>query len=64
MNEYKLVVVVETREHTYIKMFINNVLINPEGLISLKHEELDQLFKDLFKGSRGKCIRYHYIYSR
>ncbi|MFZ5590429.1 MAG: hypothetical protein ACOY81_01270 [Bacillota bacterium] len=57
MNEYKLVIVVETKEHSYIRMFVNNVLVNPEGLIRLKHSELDQLFKDLFRGSRGKCIK-------
>lgn len=58
MNEYKLVIVVETKEHSYIRMFVNNVLANPEGLIRLKHSELDQLFRDLFRGSRGKCIKY------
>ncbi len=64
MNEYKLVVVVETKEHAYIRMFVNNILVNPEGLIRLKHEELDQLFKDLFKGSKGKCIKCHCLYAR
>ncbi|KJR99349.1 MAG: hypothetical protein VR68_09560 [Peptococcaceae bacterium BRH_c4a] len=57
MNEYKLVIVVETKEHAYIRMFINNSLCNPEGLIRLKHADLDNLFKDLFKASRGKCIK-------
>ncbi|GBF32945.1 hypothetical protein DCCM_2042 [Desulfocucumis palustris] len=57
MNEYKLITVVETKEHAYIRMFVNNSLINTEGLIKLKHEDLDQLFKDLFKGSRGRCIK-------
>ena len=57
MNEYRLVVVVETKEHSYIRMFINNALVNPEGLIRLKHQDLDQLFKDLFKASRGNCIK-------
>jgi hypothetical protein len=49
--------VVETKEHVYIRMFINNSLANPEGLIRLTHTELDQLFKDLFKASKGKCIK-------
>ncbi len=57
MNEYKLVIVVETKEHVYIRMFVNNSLVNPEGLIRLKHAELDQLFRDLFKASKGNCIR-------
>jgi len=57
MNEYRLVIVVETKEHAYIRMFINNALVNPEGLIRLKHSDLDQLFKDLFKASRGNCIK-------
>lgn len=57
MNEYKLVIVVETKEHVYIRMFVNNSLVNPEGLIRLKHGELDQLFRDLFKASRGNCIK-------
>ncbi|MFZ5596484.1 MAG: hypothetical protein ACOY31_05680 [Bacillota bacterium] len=60
MNQYKLVVVVETGEHAYIRMFINDTLVNPEGLIRLKHSDLDQLFKDLFKGSRGNCIKCRY----
>lgn len=64
MNEYRLVVVVETKEHAYIRMFVNNVLVNPEGLIRLKHAELDQLFKDLFRGSKGKCIKCHCPYPR
>jgi len=63
VNEYKIVVVVETQEHAYIRLFVNNVLANPEGLIRLKHAELDQLFKDLFRGSRGKCIKCHCQYS-
>ncbi len=63
MNEYKLVTVIETAEHVYIRIFVNNNLINPEGLIRLKHEELDQLFKDLFKGSKGKCIRLRCVHS-
>ncbi|MFZ5644791.1 MAG: hypothetical protein ACOY46_14495 [Bacillota bacterium] len=57
MSEYRLVIVVETKEHAYIRMFINNTLVNPEGLIRLKHSDLDQLFKDLFRASRGKCIK-------
>lgn len=57
MNEYRLVIVVETKDHAYIRMFVNNTLVNPEGLIRLKHSELDQLFKDLFKASRGNCIK-------
>ncbi|MFZ5650782.1 MAG: hypothetical protein ACOY4I_08005 [Bacillota bacterium] len=57
MNEYKLVIVVETKDHAYIRMFVNNSLANPEGLIRLKHSELDTLFRDLFKASRGKCIK-------
>lgn len=63
MNEYKLVTVVETREHVYIRIFVNDTLVNPEGLIRLKHAELDQLFRDLFKGSRGKCIRMRCVHS-
>lgn len=57
MNEYRLVIVVETKDHSYIRMFVNNTLINPEGLIRLKHSELDQLFKDLFRSSKGNCIK-------
>lgn len=57
MNEYKLVIVVETKDHVYIRMFVNSSLANPEGLIRLKHNELDQLFRDLFKASKGNCIR-------
>ncbi|MHB8157221.1 MAG: hypothetical protein ACYDEQ_07500 [Desulfocucumaceae bacterium] len=57
MNEYRLVIVVETNDHTYIRMFVNNSLVNPEGLIRLKHSDLDQLFKDLFRASKGKCIK-------
>ncbi|MCL5057621.1 MAG: hypothetical protein M1130_06420 [Actinobacteria bacterium] len=62
MNEYRLVVVVETKEHSYIRMFINGSLVNPEGLVRLKHGELDQLFKDLFKASRGNCIKCRCTY--
>ena len=57
MNEYKLVVVIETKDHAYIRLFINNALSNPEGLLRLKHCELDQLFKDLFRASKGNCIK-------
>ncbi len=57
MNKYKLVTVVETQEHAYVRMFINDTLVNPEGLLRLKHAELDQLFKDLFKASKGHCIK-------
>ncbi|SFH17629.1 hypothetical protein SAMN05660649_04150 [Desulfotomaculum arcticum] len=61
MNEYKLITVVQTKEYVYIRIFVNETLVNPEGLIKLKHSELDQLFRDLFKGSKGKCIRLKYI---
>ncbi len=64
MNQYKLVTVVETKEHVYIRIFVNDILINPEGLIRLKHAELDQLFRDLFKGSRGNCIRLRCAHSK
>lgn len=57
LNEYKLVVVVETKDHVYIRMFVNNSLVNPEGLIRLRHSEVDQLFRDLFKASKGNCIK-------
>ncbi|MGQ9823946.1 MAG: hypothetical protein ACUVSK_02940 [Desulfotomaculales bacterium] len=64
MNEYRLVVVVETKEHAYVRMFVNNVLVNPEGLLRFKHAELDQFFKDLFRGSKGKCIKCRCLGSR
>jgi hypothetical protein len=54
---------VETKEYVYIRLFINGILVNPEGLIRLKHEELDRLFRDLFKGSRGRCVRLKCVYS-
>ena len=57
VNEYKLVIVVETKDHAYIRLFINNALANPDGLIKLRHSELDQLFKDLFRSSKGNCIK-------
>ena len=57
MNEYKLITVVQTKEYVYIRIFVNETLVNPAGLVKLKHNELDQLFRDLFKGSKGKCIR-------
>ncbi|WP_027365118.1 hypothetical protein [Desulfotruncus alcoholivorax] len=57
MNEYKLMTVIQTKEYVYIRIFVNETLVNPEGLIRLKHSELDQLFRDLFRGSKGKCIR-------
>ena len=63
MNQYKLVIVVETKEHVYIRIFVNDTLINPEGLIRLKQAELDQLFRDLFKGSKGNCIRMRCVHS-
>lgn len=63
MNDYRLVIVVETREHVYIRLFVNNVLANPEGLIRLKHAEVDQLFRDLFKGSKGNCIKCRCMHS-
>jgi len=63
LNQYKLVTVVETKEHVYIRIFVNDTLINPEGLIRLKQAELDQLFRDLFKGSRGNCIRIRRVRS-
>lgn len=63
MNEYKLVTMVETKEYVYIRLFINGILVNPKGLIRLKHEELDRLFRDLFKGSRGRCVRLKCVYS-
>lgn len=61
MNKYKLINVMETKEYVYLKIFVNDNLINPEGLIRMKPQEYDQFFKDLFRGSRGNCIKCRYF---
>jgi len=57
LNEYKLIITRETPTSIYFNFFTNNELINKNDSLCLKREEFDQFFKDLFKGSRGNCIR-------
>lgn len=57
MNRYTLTVVRETGGLVYFNMFVNATPVNPGGVLCLKQELFDQLFKDLFRGSKGNCIK-------
>ncbi|MCL6638141.1 MAG: hypothetical protein K6T80_00490 [Firmicutes bacterium] len=57
MNEYRLTIVKETSEHIFFNFFVNGSLSNLNGFVRLRKNDFDQLFKDLFKASRGNCIK-------
>lgn len=57
MNRYTLTVVKEADGNIYFNLFVNGSLVNPGGLLRLETEVFNQLFKDLFRGSKGNCIK-------
>ncbi len=57
MNRYTLTVVKEAEDGVYFNLFVNGNLANLGGLLYLGREAFDQLFKDLFRGSKGNCIK-------
>jgi hypothetical protein len=57
MNRYTLTVVKEVDGSVYFNLFVNGSLANLGGLLYLSKEAFDQLFKDLFRGSKGNCIK-------
>lgn len=57
VNEYRMTIVKETPDHIFFNLFVNSSLSNLQGFICLSRTDFDQLFKDLFKSSRGNCIK-------
>jgi len=57
VNEYRLIIVRETPHHIYFNLFVNGSLSNIQGFLCLEKQSFDRLFKDLFRASKGKCIR-------
>lgn len=57
MNQYRLSIVRVTRRHTFFHLFVNGALTNTDGYICMENGEFDRFFKDLFKSSRGNCVK-------
>ena len=57
MNRYQLIIIKKSRFHIFFNFFVNDSLANTEGYICLETEDFDQFYKDLFKSSRGQCIK-------
>ncbi len=57
MNEYRLTIVKETQHHVFFNFFVNGCLSNLDGFICMGKENFDRLYKDLFKASKGNCIK-------
>lgn len=57
MNQYMLTVVREEDDFVFFNMFVNGNLVNLGGFLCMNHELFDLLFKDLFRSSRGNCIK-------
>ena len=57
MNRYTLTVVKEVEDGFYFNLFVNGNLVNLGGPLYLGREAFDHLFKDLFRGSKGNCIK-------
>lgn len=57
LSEYRLTIVRETPDHIFFNFFVNGSLGNTDGFICLNKVDFDQLFKDLFKSSKGNCIK-------
>ncbi len=56
-NEYLLSIVRITRYHVFFDFFVNGNQANTDGYICLPREEFNRLFRDLFRSSRGRCIK-------
>ncbi|MBE0465679.1 MAG: hypothetical protein IBX71_00425 [Candidatus Desulforudis sp.] len=57
MNRYTLTIVKEANDGVHFNLFVNGGLTNLGGLLYLRKEAFDQLFKDLFRASKGNCIK-------
>lgn len=56
-NEYLLSIVRITRHHVFFNLFVNGNLSNTDGYICLPTGDFDRLFRDLFRSSRGRCVK-------
>jgi len=56
-NEYLLTIIKITRHHIFFNMSVNGSLANTDGYICLPKADFDRLFRDLFRSSKGRCIK-------
>ncbi len=56
-NEYLLSIVQLTRHHVFFDFFVNGAQANTDGYMCLTIEEFDRLYRDLFRSSRGRCVK-------
>lgn len=57
MNQYRITIVKETPNHIFFNLFVNSSLTNLQGQLCLSRDDFDRFFKDLFKSSKGNCIK-------
>lgn len=57
MNRYQISIVRKTRFHIFFNLYVNGVQANTEGYLCLETKDFERFFKDLFKSSRGNCIK-------
>lgn len=58
-NEYRLSIVKVTRHHVFFDFYVNGTRANTDGYICLAQEDFDRLFRDLFRSSKGHCIKVY-----
>ena len=57
MNKYRLVIVKQTRHHVFFNLLVNDGISNTNGHNCLPLEEFNRLYRDLFRASRGNCVK-------
>lgn len=57
LNQYELSIVKITKGHVFFNLIVNNYLANTDGYICLSKEDFEQLYRDLFRSSRGHCVK-------
>lgn len=57
MNRYYISIVRKTRHHIFFNFFVNGALSNTDGYICMETRDFDRFYKDLFKSSRGNCVK-------
>jgi len=56
-NEYRLSMVKVTKHHIFFNFYVNGSLANTDGYLCLPVEDFHRLFQDLFRSSRGRCVK-------
>ena len=57
INQYELSIVKITKGHVFFNLIVNGYLANTDGYICISKEDFEQLYRDLFRSSKGRCAK-------